>query len=104
MEYCIITTTCPDENEAKHLASKLVDHCLAACVQLSSIKSYYTWQGEVCIAPEIRLTIKTRTRLYENIEKFIKSHHSYEVPQIVQTAITDGSDDYLDWIDTVTTA
>ncbi len=102
MEYCIITTTCSTDKEATILAQKLINEKLAACVQLSAITSYYTWNKETCIDPEIRLVIKTRTKLYENVEQFIKKNHSDEVPQIIQTPITDGSDDYLDWIDETT--
>ena len=68
---------------------------MAACIQLSRITSYYTWKEETCIEPEIRLVIKTRTKLYESVEQFIKKNHSYDAPQIIQTPITDGSDDYL---------
>lgn len=99
MEYCIIMTTCPDDKEASALASKLVKERLAACVQLCPIKSYYSWKDEQHSDAEIRLVIKTRTKLYESVERFILLHHSYDVPQIVQIPITDGSDQYLDWID-----
>ncbi|MBU8910764.1 MAG: divalent-cation tolerance protein CutA [Desulfobacterales bacterium] len=99
MEYCIILTTCPSNEEAHTLAAKLINEKLAACVQLSPITSYYTWKGGIHTDPEIRLLIKTRTKLYESVEQFIKQHHSYEVPQIVQLPIMGGSDEYLDWID-----
>lgn len=99
MEYCIILTTCSSSEEAKDLASKLVKEKLAACVQLSSITSFYTWKGQTHNDPEIRLLMKTRHELYESVEQFIKKHHSYEEPQIIQVPITDGSDQYLGWID-----
>ncbi|MCP3875448.1 MAG: divalent-cation tolerance protein CutA [Desulfobacteraceae bacterium] len=103
MEYCIILTTCPNDDEANSLASKLIKEKLAACVQLTPIKSYYSWKNEQHIDPEIKLLIKTRTKLYESVEQLIKKSHSYDVPQIVQIPINDGSDQYLDWIDENTT-
>ncbi len=103
MKYCIVLTTCPDDGEAKTLASKLVKGKLAACVQLSAITSFYTWQNEQHMDPEIRLLIKTKCSLYPLVEAFIKKHHSYDVPQIVQTPITEGSDEYLGWIEENTT-
>ena len=99
MEYCIILTTCPTDKEAKILALKLLTEKLAACVQLSPITSYYTWKGDTHTDPEVRLLIKTNTKLYESVEQLIKKYHSYEVPQIVQISIMDGSDEYLGWID-----
>ena len=102
-QYCIILTTCPDSEEANQLASKLIEQKLAACVQLSQIKSYYYWDNSTHADPEIKLLIKTRSTLYETVEKFIKKHHSYEVPQIVQIPVMKGYEEYLDWIDENTT-
>ena len=99
MEYCIILTTCPNNEEADILASKLIKEKLAACVQLSPITSYYTWKSQIHNDPEIRLLIKTKTSLYELVEQLIKKYHSYDVPQIVQLPILDGSSEYLGWID-----
>lgn len=99
MNYAIVTTTCPNEQEAKDLATRIIAAKLGACVQLSKIESYYIWKDDACIDPEIRLTIKTRKSLYETLEDFIKKHHSFEVPQIIMSPVIDGSEDYLDWID-----
>jgi len=94
----MILTTCPDEKEAKKLAADLVANRLAACVQLSDVVSFYTWKGDTCIDNEIRLVIKTKKQLYAAVQTYIKAHHSYDVPQIVQVPIEQGLDDYLDWI------
>lgn len=101
MEYCMILTTCPNEKEAKTLAERIILKKIAACVQLSPIKSFYMWKEKVCFDSEIRLFIKTKKSLYEELEQFIKTHHSYEIPQIVQVPIIEGLDVYLDWIDDV---
>jgi len=99
MTYCIILTTCPTHEEAKALALKIVQEKLAACVQLSAVTSCYTWKGTIHQEPEIRLLIKTRTDLYQTVEAFIRQNHSYEIPEIVQIPVTDGSDAYLGWMD-----
>ena len=36
--------------------------------------------------------------LYQPLEDFIRAHHSYETPEIVQLPITAGSVDYLQWV------
>lgn len=99
MTYCMILTTCPTKEEATALAAGLIEKKLAACVQLSDITSYYTWKEEVCNDPEVRMAIKTRQSLFQAVAQFIKTHHSYEVAQIVQIPVTDGARDYLDWIE-----
>lgn len=103
MSYCMVITTCGSTDEGEKLASQIVENKLAACVQLSSITSYYTWEGKVNRDPECKLVIKTRKALYGQVEDFIKEHHSYDVPEIIELPIQSGSEEYLGWIDEVTT-
>ncbi len=101
-EYSIIMTTVANREEARTLAGGLVREGLAACVQLTDIESFYTWQGEVHQDPEVLLLIKTREALYPAVEAYLREHHPYEVPEIVQVPITAGSSAYLGWVDEVT--
>ena len=103
MSYCVVITTCGSSEEGEKLASQLVESKLAACVQLSSITSYYRWEGKVNRDPEYKLLIKTRKALYDQVENFIKENHSYDVPEIIELPIQSGSKEYLSWIDEVTT-
>ena len=96
--YTIITTTYPHKDTAKHTAKLLVERSLAACVQLLPIESIYSWQGEVCVESEVKLLIKSRVDLFDKITELIKENHTYEVPEIVQIPITNGSAEYLSWI------
>jgi len=102
MNYCVVITTCGSTEEGEKLASEIIARKLAACVQLSSITSYYTWEGKVNKEPECKLVIKTRKPLYDQLESFIKEHHSYNVPEIIELPIQAGSKDYFGWIDAVT--
>ncbi len=99
MNYIIVTTTTSTKDEAKQLASILLEKELAACIQINPIESIYRWKGEIECEEEFRLTIKSKVAHYDEIEKMIKENHSYEVPQIVMTLIDKGSDEYLNWID-----
>lgn len=97
-DYSIVLTTVALENDAEVLAEKLLQAKLATCVQIQKIKSFYTWNGKIERSDEYLLSIKTRTDLFENIFEFIKQKHSYEIPEIIQIPITNGSDEYLAWI------
>ena len=44
------------------------------------------------------MLIKTRIALFPQVEGKIKELHSYEVPEIVATPITRGSETYLNWL------
>ena len=99
----MIITTTETEEEAEKIAEKLVSKKLAACVQITpSIKSVYRWQGKVEKSKEQLLFIKTKTGLFEKVEKAIKENHSYEVPEIVAVPINNGSKEYFEWIENVT--
>lgn len=103
MTYCMIVTTCPNREEALMLSKELVSSKLAACAQIHSIESVYSWQDAIHHDPEFRLIIKTRQDLYSRIESFIVQHHSYDLPQIIQIPIDGGSVNYLNWIEQETT-
>lgn len=97
--YCVVLTTTATSEEAESLARGLVEAGLGACVQIQAIRSIYRWQGALCNESEFRLTIKTRRAQFSALEHFIREHHSYETPEIVQIPITAGSAAYLQWID-----
>ncbi len=97
-EYCIVLTTAGTEEEAHRLAEGLVSRRLAACAQVTPITSYYVWEGRLNRDPEWLLLVKTTTARYGDVEAFLRDHHSYEVPEVVQVPIRQGLDRYLAWV------
>ncbi|PHS58300.1 MAG: divalent-cation tolerance protein CutA [Sulfurimonas sp.] len=102
MSYCLIITTCKDEQEATILASSILELKLAACVQLSHISSLYTWQNKLVNDNEVKLSIKTKKSLYKKLKEYILQNHSYDTPEIIMININKGSKKYLNWIKEVT--
>ena len=95
----IILTTCADENTAKNIAHELVDQKIAACVNIvPRIISCFRWEGKVEVTDEFLLLIKTSSDRYTKVETCIKAIHTYELPEIIAMAISEGSTDYLRWI------
>lgn len=98
--YQVIFCTCPDENTASTLASLLVEQHHAACVNIiPGLTSVYRWRGKVETDREHLLLIKTRADSYPAIERIIREHHPYELPEIIAVTIDNGLEDYLHWID-----
>jgi len=97
--YCVVLTTTATAEDAQSLAHGIVEAQLGACVQIQAIQSIYRWQGALCNESEFRLSVKTRQAQFAALERFIREHHSYETPEIVQIPITGGSVAYLQWID-----
>lgn len=97
----VVLTTTPNITEAESLARKIIAARLAACVQvLPAMKSFYFWEGAVQAETEHLLLIKTLSKNFPELEKFIQSNHSYDVPEIVALAAEKVSESYLAWIET----
>lgn len=97
-ELVVVTTTVDSEKAAREMAAALVDARLAACVQCVPIHSTYRWKGTVESASEFLLMAKTQASLAGRLEEFIRSRHSYELPEIAVTPIVGGLAPYLRWI------
>ena len=96
---CVTAQTTVDSREAAEtLASAAIDRGLAACVQVSEIRSFYRWQGEVHDDPEWLLTFKTTAEAAGPLRDHISQHHPYDEPEYIVQPIIDGSEDYLAWI------
>lgn len=92
-------TTVGSREEAETLASSAVDQGLAACVQISAVRSFYRWEGKVHSDPEFLLTFKTTAEAAAGpLRAHIDKTHAYDEPEYIVQPITDGSESYLAWI------
>ena len=99
-EHCVIYITAGSKEEAENLSRGLVEEKLAFCVNtLPGIQSTYHWKGKIHVDNEILLIVKTRQDRYEALEQWVKSNHSYDVPEIVSLPIQRGLPEYLNAID-----
>ena len=95
-----VRTTTDSIEGAHQIADALISKRLAACVQVSGpITSTYWWQGTIERAQEWVCTAKTRKALYQQVEEAIRTHHTYETPEILAVDIVDGNADYLRWVE-----
>ena len=99
-EFVQISTTTDKREEAEKISRLLVEQRLAACVQIvGPVHSTYWWKDQVEQAEEWQLLIKTKETMFERVKELIRTNHSYDVPEILLVPITDGSEDYLEWLD-----
>jgi periplasmic divalent cation tolerance protein len=98
-EAIVVLITTPNADEAARLAEMLVEHRLAACVQiLPEIESVYRWQGKIERQQEVLVIAKTTKSNFEELEREVRAIHSYETPEIVALPLTTGSLPYLEWL------
>lgn len=101
----VVLTTCDSEKQAAKLARLLVEHRLAACVNiLPKARSIYRWQEKIEDAAEWILLIKSRRDLFAGLRAEIQKLHTYDVPEVIALPVVDGSEAYLAWLDEQLTA
>lgn len=99
VDHVIVSSTTDSEDAARVLASGVVEARLGACAQIvGPITSVYRWENKVQTDQEWRVEIKTAADRVPELVDYIKSHHSYDVPEIVATPIQGGSTEYLQWL------
>lgn len=95
----VVQTTTGSREDAETLAEILVQHQLAACIQITGpMISVYRWQDEVQKDEEFLLSIKTTEQAFAPLAELIRQHHSYDCPEVIALPITNGSSDYLAWL------
>ena len=96
----IVLSTAGSEEEAQKIARHLVEHQLAACVNIvPKIESIYRWQGKVESSQEWLLLIKTTAEKFPAVRDALRELHSYELPECIALSVEDGSANYLQWIE-----
>ena len=98
MSTIAIMTTTDSLDEARAIASALVERKLAACAQISTIQSYYRWEGAVQNDEEFRLLVKTTAERYPDAEAAILELHSYDLPAIVAFDFSEAYGPYAEWV------
>jgi periplasmic divalent cation tolerance protein len=97
----VVLVTCPTLALARKIARAVVQKRLAACVNVfrGPFESFYPWKGKLETAREHLLLIKTTTARLPQLEKEVKRLHTYEVPEFIALPITEGSAEYLSWLE-----
>jgi periplasmic divalent cation tolerance protein len=99
----VVFTTCGSEEEARRLASVLIEKHLAACVNITApVTSVYRWKGVVEDAKEWLLIIKSRRERFEDLRVVLEAAHSYELPEVLAVPVVEGSPNYLAWVEAET--
>ena len=98
-EPTVVFTTASSVAEAELLARALVEENLAACCTiLPSARSVYRWEGVLHADDELLLVIKSSVELFPDMERRIRTLHSYQIPEILQMPVTAASERYLEWM------
>lgn len=94
----VVFVTCK-AGDAERIAVRLVEEGLAACVNiLPSVRSVFSWGGNIETDSEEMLVIKSLERTWPALSARVKELHPYEIPEIISLRIEAGNQPYLDWL------
>jgi periplasmic divalent cation tolerance protein len=99
MNYILVQTSTNSEEAAQKIADAAIQSRLAACCWISIAQSWSWWKETIEKQQEWIIQFKTRTDLYDELEKAIKAIHTYQVPEIVATPIVAGNQIFLNWVE-----
>jgi periplasmic divalent cation tolerance protein len=96
----LILVTAGARDDAERIGEGLVVERLAACCNvIPTVASFYYWENQLQRGHEALLLVKTLESLAPAVEEYVRSHHSYELPEIIQVPIDGGSSAYLNWLE-----
>ncbi len=99
MSAILVYVTCSSQDEARILATRLLQENLVACANiLPPHTAVYEWNGKTEMEEETAMLLKSTSDLYDKLENAIRSNHSYDVPCIIQIPIEKGYKPFVDWI------
>jgi periplasmic divalent cation tolerance protein len=98
-EPVLIMVTAGGRDDAERLGEGLVVDRLAACCSVVPMVHSFYYEGEILKREhEALLLVKTVRSKAPAAVEYIKSHHSYELPEILELAVDGGSPAYLKWL------
>lgn len=95
----LLYTTFPDQNTADEICRQLAEERLIACANIfSPMTSHYWWKDQLEKSSEIPAILKSKKRLFPQIESRLKALHPYEVPCLIELPTDRVSQDYERWL------
>ena len=102
MKYYLVYVTVGTEEEAETIGKSILSEKLAACVNISGkTKSLFQWNGKLENVNENLMFIKTNANKLKMLLERIEVLHSYDCPSIVAFHLSEGKQEFFDWIDRV---
>ncbi len=88
-----------NKDEAKKLASQLLDENLIACANIfPPHEALYKWKGTLEQSSETLVILKTSKELMTQVENRLKELHPYECPPLISIDPLSANESFVEWI------
>ena len=96
----LILVTAGARDDAERLGEALVvQHLAASCSVIPTVHSIYFWEGQLQREHEALLLVRTLESRAGAVQEYVRSHHDFKLPEIIQVPIEGWSAPYLSWIE-----
>lgn len=93
-----LVLTCGSWQEAQKITDALLAKKLVGCVEQMEIKSKNWWKGAIEDNKEIKLIMQTVADKFDDIEKEVRKHHSYDTFVLQQLPIDRLNSEAAAWL------
>lgn len=98
-EVWVALCTVPDDATAERLGRLAVERGHAACANLvPGLRSVFRWHGGLETGDEVLILFKTTAEAYPGLADLVRTHHPYEVPELIALPVAAGLAPYLAWV------
>ena len=97
MDFILIYITNPNREEARRIATYLLEKKLVACGNIFPINSLYRWEGKIADENEFVLLVKTIPANFEKVKNEVEKIHSYECPCVIRIPVS-SNEKYSEWL------
>ena len=97
-EVALLYVPCGSEEEARNIASTLVQEGVIACGNIVVSRSLYTWQDRLVDETEHILLCKTTRAAVVSARRRIEQLHSYDIPCIISVEPASVNAAYARWV------
>jgi len=94
----IIMSTFPDEKSCMSVAEGLINKKLCACVNMTKVRSLYTWNNKFEDQEEYLALFKSTASTSKELKSNIERAHPYKIPEIVELKMNKVSRGYMSWL------
>jgi len=101
MNLTLLLLTCANQAEAERISLALLEQNLIACSKMSSVHSFFKWEGVTQANDELLLIIETAHELCKRIEQVVRQMHSYDTFVMIGIPVTYVSPQAEQWLQDV---
>lgn len=94
----ILLLTCKDQTEADDITKALLNDRLIVCSKSVPVKSQFFWKGNIDRDDEVLVVMESNESKFKQIEKVVRSLHSYEQFVLVGFPVTQMASGVEKWL------